>query len=114
MTHMITMNRVRALAKVLLGATLGMMLVAPSARAQGRNAVIVGTVMSELGRPVEAANVYINDMSISVGTDAAGRYRINIPAARVAGQQTNLRVRAIGHQPAIKPIRITADSQVVN
>lgn len=110
---MITMNRVRALAGSLLG-LLGVALVAPSAHAQGRNAVIVGTVTSEFGRAVEAANVYITDMAISVATGADGKYRISIPAARVAGQQVNLRVRAIGHQPGIKPIRITADSQTVN
>src|SRR5262245_26656858 len=110
MTTMITMNRVRAIA----GAVLGVMLVAPSARAQGKPAVIVGTVSSEFGRPIAAANVYINDLSISVGTGADGKFRITIPAARVSGQQTNLRVRAIGHQPGLRPIRITGDSQTVN
>lgn len=107
---MTTMNRVRAFAL----AVMGVLLVAPSARAQARNAVIVGTVMSEFGRPIEAANVYITDMALSVGTNAQGKYRIVIPAARVSGQQVNLRVRAIGQQPGIKPVRITADSQVVN
>lgn len=76
--------------------------------------MIVGTVTSEFGRPIEAANVYINDLSISVGTSAEGKFRIVIPAARVANQQANLRVRAIGHQPGLRPIRITPDSQTQN
>ena len=64
MPTMITMNRVRAIAAALLG----VMLVAPSAQAQGKPAVIVGTITTEFGRPIEAANVYINDLSISVAT----------------------------------------------
>jgi TonB-linked SusC/RagA family outer membrane protein len=109
---MITMYRVRALA----AAIVGVVLAAPSARAQagGGNAVINGLVKSEFGRPLEAANVYITELSISVPTGADGKYTITIPAARVSGQQVNLRVRAIGQQPGIKPIRITAGTQTVN
>src|SRR5262249_32741942 len=79
MTPMITMNRVRALAAALLG----VVLVAPSARAQAGsgNAVINGVVMSEFGRPLEAANVYITELSISVPTGADGKYVLTIPAA---------------------------------
>jgi TonB-linked SusC/RagA family outer membrane protein len=90
--------------------------VAPSARAQGEsgNAIITGLVQSEFGRPIEAANVYITELSLSVATGADGKYTINIPAARVSGQQVNLRVRAIAHQPSLKPIRITAGTQTFN
>src|SRR3954464_1324252 len=88
MTPMITMNRVRALAAALLG----VVLVAPSAIAQAGsgNAVISGLVQSEFGRPLEAAQVYITELSISVASDADGRYSMSIPAARVSGQQVNL------------------------
>src|SRR6478672_11815051 len=112
MTPMITMNRVRALAAALLG----VVLVAPSARAQAGsgNAVINGTVLSEFGRPIEAAQVYITELSISVGTAGDGKYTISIPAARVSGQQVNLRVRAIGQSPGVKPIRLSAGTQTVN
>src|SRR5262249_43998315 len=44
-------------------------------------------------------------------TNAQGVYTITIPGARVSGQQVNLRVRAIGYQPGLRPIRITAGSQ---
>jgi len=109
---MITMNRVRALAAALLG----VVLVAPSASAQAGsgNAVINGTVLSEFGRPIEAAQVYITELSISVGTSGDGKYTISIPAARVSGQQVNLRVRAIGQSPGVKPIRLQAGTQTVN
>jgi TonB-linked SusC/RagA family outer membrane protein len=67
-----------------------------------------------MGRPIEAANVYIVEMSISVATNAEGKYTINIPAARVAGQSVNLRARGIGMQPQIRPIRLTAGTQTIN
>ena len=109
---MITMNRVRALAAALLG----VVLVAPSASAQAGsgNAVVNGIVQSEFGRPLEAAQVYITELSISVATGADGKYTMSIPAARVSGQQVNLRVRAIGMQPSVKPIRIQAGTQTIN
>src|SRR5712671_2439042 len=104
MTIMNTMHRARATAAALLGGLLAL----PVAGAQAQNAVITGKVTSEFGQPVDQANVYINDLSISVGTNAQGVYTITIPGARVTGQAANLRVRAIGYQPGLRPIRITA------
>jgi len=106
MTIMTTMHRVRAMAAV----TASVLLALPAA-AQAQTAVITGKVTSEFGQPVEQANVYINDLTISVPTNAQGVYTITIPAARVSGQQLNLRVRAIGYQPGLRPVRITAGSQ---
>src|SRR5512143_2027847 len=106
MTTMTTMHRARAIA-----AAVSSVLLALPAAAQAQNAVITGKVTSEFGQPVEQANVYINDLTISVPTNAQGVYTITIPAARVSGQQLNLRVRAIGYQPGLRPIRITAGSQ---
>src|SRR5438093_579706 len=108
---MITMTRARAIAPAVLGALLAL---ATPGRAQDQNAVITGKVTSEVGQPIEGANVYINDLSLSVGTTAQGNYTINIPSARVMGQAVNLRVRAFGHQPAVLPIRIVAGSQTFN
>src|SRR5215207_4577088 len=107
MTTRITTKRARAIGAALL--SLGLAL--PVAGAQAQNAVITGKVTSEFGQPVDQANVYINDLAISVGTNAQGAYTITIPAARVTGQQVNLRVRAIGYQPGLRPIRVTAGSQ---
>jgi hypothetical protein len=107
MTIMISMNRARAIAVALIGGLLTL----PAAKAQAQVSTITGKVTSEFGQPVDAANVYINDLTISVVTNAQGTYTITIPAARVSGQQVNLRVRAIGYQPGLRPIRVTAGSQ---
>jgi TonB-linked SusC/RagA family outer membrane protein len=106
MTTMTTMHRARAIA-----AAMTSVLLALPASARAQTAVITGKITSEFGQPVDQANVYINDLTISVSTNAQGVYTITIPAARVSGQQFNLRVRAIGYQPGLRPIRITAGSQ---
>src|SRR5438105_4128720 len=110
MIPMITMNRARAIAATLLSALLTL----SAASAQAQNAVITGKVSSEFGQPIEAANVYINDLGISVATTAQGTYTITIPPARVNGQQLNLRVRAIGYQPGLRPITIRAGNQTAD
>lgn len=103
-----TMTRARATA----GALLGFFLALPLAgRAQAQNAVLTGKVTTEFGQPLEGANVYITEMSFSVGTNAQGVYSITIPAARVSGQQVILRARSFGYVPQMKPVRITAGSQ---
>lgn len=60
------------------------------------------------------ANVFITERSISVGTNAQGVYAINIPGARVAGQQVTLRVRSFGWVPQSRPIRIAAGALAVD
>ena len=82
--------------------------------AQAQNAVISGKVTTDFGQPIEGANVYITEMSISVRSDASGNYTINIPAARTDGRQANLRARAFGRAPAVRPINITPGLQSVN
>jgi len=108
MTTRITTNRARVFASALLGALFAL---PAAAQAQGQSAVITGKVTSEFGQPIDQANVYINDISISVPTNAQGVYTITVAAVRVQGQAVNLRVRAIGYQPAVIPIRLTAGSQ---
>jgi len=110
MTTRTTLHRVRVVAASLLG----LWLAVPAASAQAQGAVITGKVMSEFGQPIDQANVYINDLSISVGTNAQGAFTITIPAARSQGQAVNLRVRAIGYQPGVLPIRVTAGTQTQN
>ena len=111
MTTRTTLHR----AQVVAASLLSLWLAVPAASAQQTPAaVITGKVMSEFGQPVDQANVYINDLSISVGTNAQGVFTITIPAARVQGQAVNLRVRAIGYQPGILPVRVTAGTQTQN
>ena len=84
------MTRARAAAAV-----FGVLLTASAATAQAQNAIITGKVLAESGQALEFANVYINELTISVPTNAQGAFSINIPAARVLGQAVNLRVRAV-------------------
>src|SRR6476620_687568 len=107
MTTRITTKRARTIGAALLGLVLAL----PVAAAQAQTAVITGKITSEFGQPVDQANVYINDLSISVATTAQGAYTITVPAARGSGQQINLRVRAIGYQPGLRPIRLTSGTQ---
>ncbi len=74
-------------------------------------AVITGTVKSDAGQPLFGANVVIEALNVSVGTADDGRYTINIPGARVRGQQVVLRARAIGYVPMVKSITLNAGSQ---
>jgi TonB-linked SusC/RagA family outer membrane protein len=76
---------------------------------QAQNAAVVtGQVTSELGEPLEGANVFITEMNVSVGTNAAGRYTITVPAARATGQAVTLRVRFIGHVPQARQVTLAA------
>src|SRR5438552_9453416 len=106
MTIMITTNRAGAIAAACFG-----LLTVSAVMAQAQNAVITGKVTSDFGQPIVAANVYLNELTISVPTNAQGAYTITVPALRVTGQAVNLRVRAIGFQPAVRPIRVTPGAQ---
>ena len=107
---MTIMTRARAIA----GALLGVLLTVPTARAQAQNAVITGKVTTEFGQPLEGANVFITELSISVGSNAQGQYTITVPAARVTGQQLVLRARSFGFVPQGKPLTLRAGSQTAD
>jgi TonB-linked SusC/RagA family outer membrane protein len=77
-------------------------------RAQG--AVITGTVTDESGVPLEGAQVMIEALTISVGTNVQGRYVINVAGGRITGQQVMLRVRSIGYAPQALMITLTPGS----
>ena len=104
------MTRARAIA----GALLGVLLTVPTARAQAQNAVITGKVTTEFGQPLEGANVFITELSISVGSNAQGQYTITVPAARVTGQQIVLRARSFGFVPQGMPLTLRAGSQTAD
>lgn len=72
--------------------------------------VLSGRITSEFGTPL-AANVGIEEMSLSVVANTEGRYSIIVPAGRVRGQSVRLRVRAIGYSPASSIVAITPGSQ---
>jgi Spy/CpxP family protein refolding chaperone len=103
---MITFRRSRQ-ASLLVG--FASTVLAGTALAQG--ATITGTVKSSQGQPLQAANVRIAEVNISVGTDADGVYRIGLAPDRVRGQTVTLLVRAVGYKPQSKQITIGAGAQ---
>lgn len=97
-----------------LGASiLGLLLSVGSAEiASAQNAATVtGRVTAEGGQPLFGANITIEALAISVGTNEEGRYTIAIPGARVRGQQVVLRVRSFGYVPDQKTITLEGGSQ---
>lgn len=88
------------------------LLVGSAGVAWAQNAVIRGTVRSDVGELVEGASVIISEMSIQTATAANGQYVINIAAARVRNQAVTLRFRMIGFRPHTQTITIRAGEQV--
>jgi len=84
-------------------------VLASTAFAQG--AVISGTVKSAQGQNLQAANIRIPDLNVSVGTGEDGTYRITLSAERIRGQTANMTVRAIGFRPQTKSLTINAGNQ---
>ncbi|MES2523337.1 MAG: SusC/RagA family TonB-linked outer membrane protein [Gemmatimonadota bacterium] len=89
-----------------------LLFLAPVAvQAQAGPAVITGTVKTDFGEPLQDANIFIAELALSVGTNAAGRYTLNIPAERVRGQVLMLRARAIGYKALTQEITLRAGPQ---
>lgn len=85
-----------------------------SGSAQAQGTVITGRVTGEQGQTLEAANVFITEMSLSVGANQQGVYRIVVPAERSRGQAVMLRVRAIGQVPQARQITLRAGEMTEN
>ncbi len=83
-------------------------IVALPAIALAQGAVITGKVTSEAGLPIEAATIFITEMSLGVASNAQGVYTLTVPAARVTGANAILRVRAIGYRPEEFSFRVVA------
>ncbi len=100
----------------LCAATCLLTLAAGTVRAQtpAGAAVITGRVTTEDGTPLQGANVYITEMSLSVGTGPSGVFTINVPAARVSGQAVQLRVRSVGFAPQARALTVSAGTQTIN
>jgi len=88
-------------------------LSAANALAQG-SVVITGRVLGEQAQTLQAANVFITEMNVSVPTNEQGTYRITLPAERVRGQTVMLRARAIGHTPQSRQITLRAGEMAEN
>ena len=89
----------------------GVATVALASTAFAQGAVITGTVKSAQGQALQAANVRIASLNVSVGTDADGAYRVTLAPDRVRGQTVTLSVRAIGYKPQSREITVNAGQQ---
>ncbi len=99
-----------ALRKGLLAAA--MLAVSGFAKVEAQ-VVISGTVVSEQGQKLSDANVYINELNISVATDATGHYSVTLTPARLRGATSvTVRARAIGFTPVSRIT--TATSQTID
>jgi TonB-linked SusC/RagA family outer membrane protein len=85
-----------------------------SANALAQNVTITGKVVSDAGQPLYGANVVIDALTISVGTNASGVYSIVVPGARARGQTVVMRVRAIGYQPQVQNVVLNAGTHTFN
>jgi TonB-linked SusC/RagA family outer membrane protein len=80
--------------------------------AQG--ATITGRITDDNQVPLVGANVTIDALSVSIGSNTAGQFTITIPGARVTGQTVVMRVRAIGYTTMTRTITITAGTSTQN
>ena len=81
---------------------VAMLAVSGFAKAEAQ-VVISGTVTSEQGQKLSNANVYINELNVSVATDADGLFTITLTPARLRGASSlTVRARAIGYTPVSK------------
>jgi TonB-linked SusC/RagA family outer membrane protein len=88
-------------------------LAAPVA-AVAQNVTVSGKVANEAGAPLEAAQVYIQELSLGGQSLATGAYTFTVPAARVSGQTVMLRVRAIGYRPENFQVTLRAGQAITH
>jgi Ca-activated chloride channel family protein len=74
-----------------------------------RTLVVRGTVtIAATGAPLQGANVYANDYSLTTTTGADGTYELRVNARNEA--PFSLRVRALGYRPEVLMIRANVDT----
>ncbi len=108
------MRRTTGLMPALRKGLLAIAVLAVSGFATAKAQVVIsGTVTSEQGQKLSNANVYINELSVSVATDATGHYSVTLTPARLRGATSvTVRARAIGFTPGSKIT--TATSQTID
>ncbi len=83
---------------------------ATAAAVDAAPSVLVGTVTDAASRtPISGATVSLERSSVGTTTDAAGRYRLQLPES-VRGSSIAVTARRIGYQPARHTVSIDADS----
>src|ERR1019366_6856398 len=94
--------------------TVVLAIVGVPATVFAQGATISGKVTDDNQVPLVGANVTIDALNISIGTNTAGLYTITIAGARVSGQTVLMRVRAIGYTPQTRTLTITAGASTQN
>ena len=94
----------------IVGALVGAVAGAPELQSrQTRDVVLAGRVTdAESAQGVEAARVIVDRERARTVTDADGRYRVTVRAAR--GEQVVVRVQRIGFERAERAVRLTRDT----
>ena len=99
---------------VFVSLALPLLFLAPRAGLQQNRLVIDGRVtQAGTSTAIQAANVRINAVNLSVGTDADGRYRIAL-ADSFRTKEVTVTVRAIGFKPLSRVIRLERDLTTVD
>ncbi len=93
-------------------AVLLALLAGSAGGAWAQNAVIRGTLRSDVGELIEGASVIIPELAIQSATSTNGQYLISIAAARVHNQMVTLRIRMIGYKPHTQTITVRGGEQV--
>ena len=75
-------------------------------------AKITGRVTSDQGVPLPGANVRIQALNISVGTNEQGAYTIDIPAARATGQTVQIQARSFGFLPISRQVTLASGANL--
>ena len=75
---------------------------------------ITGRVMAEDGEPLANANVFINSLTISVRTDANGRYAIVVPSSQAQGESVVIRARAFGYSTESQQMTLRPGEQATD
>ena len=94
--------------------TVVLAIVGVPAMVFAQGATITGKITDDNQVPLVGANVTIDALNISIGSNTAGTYTITIPGARVSGQSVVMRVRTPGYTPQTRTITITAGASTQN
>ncbi len=91
--------------------TLFVVCVAAATPGIAQDVTLRGTVTDDRGDVVQVAYVQIPELNLQAITGANGQYALVIPGGRVRAQVVTLRVRSIGHKPAIRQVTLTPGEQ---
>jgi TonB-linked SusC/RagA family outer membrane protein len=95
-----------------VGAVLLALLAGAAGAAVAQNAVIRGTVRSDVGELIEGASIIIPEMALQTATAANGQYVFVIAALRARSQTVMLRYRMIGFRAHTQTLVVRPGEQV--